>query len=77
VKENNICKVKAIVTENPELINHTDFVFSCNQIGETPLHWASKRGFYLMVDLFLEMGANVYLRNIVRDIIRTTGLQRI
>ena len=59
VKENNVTVVSNIIKDNMVLIKSTDM------IGETPLHWACKRGYCDMVELLCSYGASLYVKNFV------------
>ena len=36
------------------------------QIGQTPLHWAAKRGYLDIANLLIEKGADIYAEDIVK-----------
>ena len=63
-KQNNVIEIKKLLEVEPTLVNSTNGV-CINKIGETALHWASKRNNCEAIKILIRNNADMYAKNIV------------
>lgn len=57
VKMNDIIKVLRFLKNNPDLVDDID------RMQRSPMHWATQRGFEKMLEILIDYGGDVFLKD--------------